>query len=388
MTTTGIAWRRDDDHIMLAEAVGKLASDFGPSYFLDHSRRREPTEGLWKAAGAAGYVGVNLPAEYGGGDMGIAELAVVLEESAAAGAPLMFMVVSSAICGELIAQFGSHVQRQRWLPRLAAGESVLAFAITEPDAGSNTHAISTTARRRGDGWVLNGQKYYITGADVADAMVVVARTGDAGGGRAELSLFIVDSDAAGLTRNPIPVAVTVPERQFQVHFDDVELDAERLIGQPGNGLRQVFAGLNPERIASAAVANGLARYALDRAVAYACTRQVWDVPIGGHQGIAHPLAESFIQVEQARLMTREAAMAVDSGRDAAILSNIAKAAAADAALLAIDRAMQVHGGNGLSEEYGIAEYWSLARFIKTAPVSREMILNHVAEHGLGLPKSY
>lgn len=382
-------WRIDDDERLLREAVADVGRSFGPEYFLRHARAHEHTQALWSAAADAGFVGVNLPEEHGGGGRGIRELAIVAEEFAAVGAPLMMIVVSSAICGAVIARFGDEAQRARWLPGIAGGDTIFAFAITEPDAGSNSHKLSTRAERRGGDWVLNGQKYYITGIDIADYVLVVARTGtDDRTGRGELSLFAVDTDADGLDAREIPVAVSLPERQYQLFFDDVQVSADRLIGTEGDGLRQVFAGLNPERILGAALANGVARYALDRAAQYAGEREVWGVPIGSHQGVAHPLAESFVEVELARMMTTAAANDYDTGVDAAMASNVAKLASADAAITAVDRAMQVHGGNGLSEEYGIAEFWSLARFMKTAPVSREMVLNHVAERALGLPRSY
>lgn len=383
-----VMWRTDPDDQMLRDTVRRIGSDFGPDYFLAKARAHEHTHELWHAAAEAGLVGVNLPEEHGGGGMGVSELAVVAEEFAATGSPLMMIVVSSAICGSVIARFGDPEQRKTWLPAMAAGGSIFAFAITEPDAGSNSHALTTQAKRDGDGWVLRGQKYYITGVDVADHVLVVARTGTDEKGHGELSLFVVDADDPGLRKDPIPVALTLPERQYTLYFDDVHLSEDRLVGQAGDGLRQVFAGLNPERILGAALANGVARYALDRAATYANHRQVWGVPIGSHQGLAHPLAEAFVQVELARHMTSVAAREYDEGMDAGMTSNVAKLAAADAAMLAVDRSMQAHGGNGFAQEYGIAEFWSLARFLKTAPVSREMVLNFVAERGLGLPKSY
>lgn len=382
-------WRITEDERLLRESVASLAAGFGPDYFLAKARAHEHTEELWKAASEGGFVGVNIPEEFGGGGMGISELAVVAEEFAAAGSPLMMIVVSSAICASVITKFGTLDQQQRWLPEMANGESIFAFAITEPDAGSNSHALSTRAERHGDDWVLSGQKYYITGVDVADHILVVARSGtDESTGRARLSLFIVDVDAPGLDKHPIPVALSLPERQYHLFFDGVRVPADRLVGVEGDGLRQVFAGLNPERILGAALANGVARYALDRACRYAREREVWGVPIGSHQAVAHPLAQSFVEVELARLMTAVAAGDYDAGRDPGMAANVAKLAAADAAISAVDRSMQAHGGNGFAEEYGIAEFWSLARFLKTAPVSREMVLNYVAEHALGLPRSY
>jgi len=383
-------FRETAEQTMLRQAVAKIAADYGHDYFLAKAKAGEKTTELWQAVSRAGFVGVNLPAEHGGGGMGISELAIVTEELAAHGCPLLLLMVSPAICGTLLARFGTPAQRERWLPGIASGERKMVFAITEPDAGSNTHRLETVAARNGDGWRLSGRKYYISGVDEADAVLVVGRTGvEEGAGRGRLSLFIVDTDAPGLDRAPIELHVSAPERQFFLFLDDVRVDGDRLLGEEGDGLRQVFHGLNPERIIGAAIGNGIARYALARAAAYAAQRRVWDVPIGAHQGLAHPLAEAKIEVELARLMTQKAAWATDTGTPGAgEAANMAKYAAAEAALHAVDTAIQVHGGNGFALEYGIADLWWIARVLRTAPVSREMILNYVAEHSLRLPRSY
>ncbi|HEV2360729.1 MAG TPA: acyl-CoA dehydrogenase family protein, partial [Acidimicrobiales bacterium] len=282
---------------MLREAVAKVASGFGHEYFHEKAVSGEKAEELWTALGDAGYLGVNVPAEYGGGGMGISELAIVCEEVAAAGCPLLLILVSPAICASVIAKYGSEGLKSLFLPRFATGELKMAFAITEPDAGSNSHKIATTATRDGDEWVLKGTKYYISGMDEAEAVLVVTRSGtDPDTGRASLSLFVVDTDAPGLTSTHIPVEICAPEKQFTVFFDDVRVPADRLVGVADEGLRQVFLGLNPERIMSAAVSNGIGRYALDKAASYARDRRVWDVPIGAHQGLAHPLAKCKVEV--------------------------------------------------------------------------------------------
>ncbi|WP_055751637.1 acyl-CoA dehydrogenase family protein [Frankia sp. AvcI1] len=373
----------------LRETVAAIIKPFGGAYYTERSATRTPTAEAWGALAEAGYLGVNLPERYGGGGGGIVELAAVCEESAAAGCPLLLLLVSAAISGEVIARFGDEGQRERWLPGLADGSHKIVFAITEPGAGSNTHRLATSARRAGDDWLLSGQKYYISGFDEAAAVLVVARTGvDEGTGRARLSLFVVPTRTPGLTAHPLPVAAQLPERQFTLFLDDVRVPADALVGTEGDGLRQVFHGLNPERIAGAALCVGIARYALDRAVAYARDRRVWDQPIGAYQGIAHPLAKARIETSLAALMTRRAAWAHDRGLPAGEPSNTAKYAAAEAALAAVDQAIQTHGGNGMSAEYGLVPLWGLARTLRIAPVSREMILNYVAQHGLGLPRSY
>jgi alkylation response protein AidB-like acyl-CoA dehydrogenase len=378
-----------EEQQLLRQSVGKLASGFGHTYYLEKSRSGQKATELWQACGETGFLGVNLPEQHGGGGQGISELAIVAEELSAAGCPLLLMVVSPAIAGTVITAFGNDEQKQRWLPGLASGESIFAFAITEPDAGSNSHKISVTATKDGDEYKLNGSKYYISGVDEADAILVVTRTGvDESSGRGKLSLFVVPTDSPGLKADHLPVEIVSPEKQFTVFFDDVRVPAANLIGTEGDGLRQVFVGLNPERIMGAANGVGVCRYSLAKAAAYAKDRAVWGAPIGTHQGIAHPLAECKIQADQAALMLQKATWLYDNGHDAAEAANMAKFACAEAALRCLDQAIQTHGGNGLSTEYGLATLWGSTRLFRTAPVSREMILNFVAQHSLGLPKSY
>lgn len=377
-----------DHHAALRESVGKLAGSFGRRYFQDVvARGEQPTE-LWKQLAEAGFLGATMPEEYGGSGGGLADLSIIIEETAAQGCPLLSLVILS-ICAPILAAHGSEKLKKEWLPGLADGTRRMCFAITEPDAGSNTHRITTTARREGDGWSLNGTKYWTSAIDVSDAVMVVARDGEPNSaGRTPLSLFVVSTRAPGITFHPIDAALRSPEKQFTVFFDNVRLAPDSLIGQRGEGLRQVFVGLNPERVCAASVNNGIARFALAKAAEYVSTRKVWSTPIGAHQGLAHPLAESFIAVQGARLLTARAAQLYDLGEDAAEAANMAKFSAAESSLKALDQAIQAHGGNGLSNEYGLADLWFIARLHRTAPVSREMILNHVALHSLGLPKSY
>jgi hypothetical protein len=300
------------------------------------------------------------------------------------------MVVSPAICGTVLARFGTEAQKKRWLPGLADGSRTLAFGITEPDAGSNSHRITTTARRDGGDWILTGRKVFISGVDIAEATLIVGRTEDARSGKLKPCLFLVDRDAPGFERRHIPMELQAPEKQFELVLDDVRLPADALVGDEDAGLLQLFAGLNPERIMTAAFAIGMGRYALGRAVDYARTRQVWRAPIGAHQAIAHPLAQAHIELELARLMTAKAAHLNDAGDDigAGEAANMAKYAAAEAAAKAVDNAIHTLGGNGLSTEYGLAQLLTATRVARIAPVSREMILNYVAHQSLGLPKSY
>jgi alkylation response protein AidB-like acyl-CoA dehydrogenase len=373
------------DHQLIRQSTAAIAARYGHGYYAERAREGGHIAELWADLGQAGLLGVHLPEQYGGGGAGLAELVVVTEELAAHGLPLLIAVISPAICGSILAAHASDEMKASWLPGLADGTRRMAFALTEPDAGSNSHNVSTTARRDGPGWVITGGKYYISAADECEALLLVARDDSVQGG---LSLFVVPTGAPGLTLKPIPTALVSPDRQFTVFLDDVAVGQDALIGAAGQGFRQVFAGLNPERILAAALCNGIGRYAIAKAAEYARQRKVWSQPIGAHQGIAHPLAQAHVGVELARLATARAAELFDSGQDAGEAANIAKLAAADAALAALDQAIQTHGGNGLALEYGLADLWFVTRLMRTAPVSREMVLNYLATHSLGLPPSY
>jgi alkylation response protein AidB-like acyl-CoA dehydrogenase len=374
----------------LRKAVGELGKKYGYDWFNRQARTGGHTTELWLEAGKLGYLGVNLPEAYGGGGGGMADLAIVLEELGAAGCPLLMMVVSPSICGTVIARFGTDEQKEHWLPGLADGTTIMAFAITEPDAGSNSHEITTTARRTEDGWSLSGRKVFISGLDVAKAVLVVGRTEDARTGRLKPALFIVPVDAPGVEFHQIEMDLISPDKQFALFLDDVRLPREALVGAEDAALLQLFAGLNPERIMASAFAIGIARHALGKATAYMKDRQVWKTPIGAHQGLAHPLAQIKIELELARLMMQKAAALYDAGDDLAAgeAANMAKYAAGEVAVRATDQAVQCLGGNGMTTEYGVASLVAAARATRIAPVSREMILNFVAQHSLGLPKSY
>ena len=383
-------FRETDEQKALREAVAELGKRYGHEYTAPRARSREPLTELWQEAGKAGFIGVNLPEEYGGGGAGMYELGIVGEELNAAGCGLLMMVVSPAINGTILTKYGTTEQKREWLPRIASGESIAAFGITEPDAGSNSHNITTTARRDGGDWVLNGRKIYVSGVDVADVVLIVGRMEDARSGRLKPALFLLPTDTPGFEYSAIDMDVPMPDKQFMLFLDDVRLPAEALVGEEDAALAQLFAGLNPERIMAAAGSIGMGRYALDKATAYAREREVWGKPIGTHQGLAHPLAKAKIELQLSKLMMQKAASLYDSGDDmgAGEAANMAKYAAAEASIACVDQAVQTLGGNGLAHEYGLGNLLIGARVARIAPVSREMILNFVAQFSLGLPKSY
>jgi alkylation response protein AidB-like acyl-CoA dehydrogenase len=379
-----------EEQIALRKAVAELGKRYGHDYTAPKARAREPLSELWQEAGKSGFIGLNIPEEYGGGGAGMYELALVGEELNAAGCGLLMMVVSPAINGTIISRFGTDEQKQRWLPGIASGETIMAFGITEPDAGSNSHNITTTAKRDGSDWILNGRKIYVSGVDHADAILIVSRTEDAKTGRLKPALFAFSTDTPGFEYQAIDMDVVMPDKQFLLFMDDVRLPADALVGDEDAALAQLFAGLNPERIMAAAGSVGMGRYALDRAVKYANEREVWGKPIGTHQGLSHPLAKAKVELELAKLMMQKAASLYDSGDDmgAGESANMAKYAGAEAAIACVDQTVQTLGGNGLAHEYGVGSLLIAARVARIAPVSREMILNFVAQFSLGLPKSY
>ncbi|MFA1546011.1 acyl-CoA dehydrogenase family protein [Actinomadura chokoriensis] len=370
----------------LRETVLRTCREFGHEYYVRASDAGDNARELWRALGGIGALGAGIPEEHGGAGAGVEALSVVAESIAEAGLPLMLVALSPAVCATMIDGFGSPAQKAEWLPGLADGSRVLGFAITEPDAGSNTHNIRMRARRDGDSWVLSGQKYYVSHVDNADALLTVARAEDELG-EDELKVFIVPTGAPGLTSSPIKVEILSPERQYSVFYDEVRLDSSALVG-PDAGMAVLYAGLNPERIVSAALLNGIARYAIDVAAAYARERTVWNVPIGAHQAVSHPLARAETALTASRLLTASAARAFDRGETGGVEAAMAKLTASEAASAALDAAMQTLGGNGMSREYGLATLHGLVRLFRIAPVSSEMLLNHVAHKRLSLPRSY
>jgi acyl-CoA dehydrogenase len=380
------------EETLIVEAVRELAA--GPNgrvHWHERALANEFPERLWQALADAGYLGLLVPQEHGGAGLGLREMAVLMETMASEGMALLLMIVSTVMGTIALARHGSEDQKRRYLPGLARGTTRFCFAITEPNAGSNSFRLETLATRDGDGYRIRGQKYFISGVEQAQHVLLVTRTTphrEATDKRAGLSLFIVDTDAPGFGKQVQDTALNETERQWTLFLDDVRVPRSALVGEEGRGHRYLFDLLNPERVAGAAIATGLGKYVLKRAVAYAKDRKVFDVPIGAHQGLAHPMALAATHLELASLMTRKAAHQFDRGEMSGPEANMAKMAAADAGLEACDVAIQAHGGNGFTREYQVITYWPLLRLIKTAPVSREMILNYVAEHVLGLPRSY
>jgi acyl-CoA dehydrogenase len=369
-----------------------VAQKYDRKYWMDCAEKHVFPEALYQQVADDGFVGTMVPEEYGGSGQGMVEMHLFLEGLSNNGIPLLNLVVGAAMSLGFLAKYGSAAQKARFLPDACRGRTRFCFAITEPDAGTNTILTKTIAKRRGNRFALSGQKTFITDADGSDYALVVARTTPHTEVKRKtegFTLFVVDLKAKGVAKQYIPVSIPAPETQWQLFFDEVDLGPEDVVGEIDGGFGILFKSLNPERILVGSICCGLGRYALNRSVGYVKERKVFnDVPIGTYQGLQHPLASARTDVEMASLMTLKAAWIFDQGREAGEFANMAKLAAADAGIKAVDTAIQCHGGNGFTKEYGIFDLYPMVRLLKKAPLNREMILNYIGEHVMGLPRSY
>lgn len=380
-----------DEQRMILEYGNSLAQTYGRAHWLEMADRREFPRAMWEQAGADGFLGLMVDEAYGGAGLGMTEMAYFMEGLGREGIPLLMVVVGPTMVMSLLNTYGTEEQKQCYLPGGCSGKKVYCFAITEPTAGTNTIHTTTVARKDGKGFRLSGQKTFITGADIADYAMVVTRTQpfkEVARKTDGFTLFMVDMKLPGIDIKPINISITAPERQCQIFFDDVTLGGEHVVGEVDQGFKILFDALNPERIVGAAMGIGLGRFALGKAVDYVNERAVFGKPIGSHQGLAHPLAHCRTEIEMATLMTYKAAWAFDQELPAGEYANMAKYYAAEAAIHAIDQAVQCFGGNGFTRDFGIYDTYPLARLLRTAPISKEMILNYIGEKVMGLPRSY
>jgi acyl-CoA dehydrogenase len=379
---------------MIRETAREIASDYDDEYFLEVSEDRDPTE-FWNDCAEAGFLGAAIPQEYGGEGMGFWELSAIVEELCAngcLGAEMLF-VVNVCFGGITLTENGSEAQKEEWLPGICDGDVNFAMALTEPDAGHNAPNMDTFAEEDGDEYVIDGTKQWISGVDVADQMLLVARTSpkDDSAKMQGVTLFLADPRDPNIEMRELDVGIPTPEKQFELSIDGYRAHEDDIIGTKGMGLYQLFDTVNPERLLGASGAIGVGKCAIERAVDYANEREVFDQPIGAHQGVQHPIADSWAKLQSAGLLTRKAAWMVDNEPDpkkTAEVSNMAKLRATEVGHEATDVALQTHGGNGFSREYTVIEMWKGSRLGKVAPGSTEMMRNHVAEHTLGLPRSY
>jgi acyl-CoA dehydrogenase len=382
-----------EEHQLIRDAVRKACSDFPDEYWARLDKTHEFPWDFYNAMAEAGWVGIAIPEEYGGSGRGVTEASIVLEEVAASGAAMNGCTsLHLSIFGmEPVVRYGSDDIRQKYLPRVASGEMHVAFGVTEPDAGTNTTAITTSARREGDHYLVRGRKIWTTKALIAERVLLLVRTTPkeelekkTGG----LTLLLAELQRPEVTISPIDKVGRNAVATCEVVYDDLPVQVTDRVGEEGKGFQYLLAGLNAERILVASEAVGIGRVALRRAVDYANERVVFDRPIGKNQGVSFPLGEAKMRLDAAELMVRKASWMLDNGMPCGAEANMAKWLAAEAAFQTADQAMQTHGGFGYASEYHVERYWREARLMRIAPISQEMVLNYVTEHVLELPRSY
>jgi acyl-CoA dehydrogenase len=377
----------------IREAVAKICTRFDADYWLARDEDGVFPHDFHAALAEAGWLGIAMPPEYGGAGLGITEAALMMQTIAESGAAMSgASAVHMNIFGlNPVVVFGSEEQKQRHLPPLIAGRDKACFAVTEPDAGLDTTRLKTRAVRDGDVYVVNGQKIWISTAQVSNKMLLLARTTplDEVRKRTEgLTLFYTDVDRAHVEARVIPKMGRHAVDSNQVFIDGLRVPVADRIGEEGKGFSYLLHGLNPERILIAAEAVGIGRAALARAAEYAKERVVFDRPIGQNQGIQHPLAKAWVELEAAELLVTKAAWLYDQGQPCGTAANAAKYFAAEAGFHACETAVMCHGGMGYAREYHVERYFREAMIPRLVPVSRELILSFIAEKALGLPKSY
>lgn len=386
-------FQESEEQGLIRASIRKLCSEFPDSYWEQHDREEVFPGEFFDKVAAAGWIGIAMPERYGGSGRGIQEAAIVLEEVAASGAAMNgATALHLSIFGmHPIVKHGSEALRERYLPAVARGEMHVAFGVTEPDAGSDTTAITTAARRDGDHYVVRGRKVWTTKALESERVLLLVRTTPKDQVKRKtdgLTLLFAELQKPEVSISPIPKLGRNAVRTCEVVYDDLRVAVTDRVGEEGEGFRYLLDGLNAERILIAAEALGIGRAALRRAVNYANERVVFGRPIGKNQGIAFPLAEARTRLDAAELMIRKAAWLLDTNAPCGTEANMAKWLAAEAGFFAADAALQTHGGFGYAREYHVERYWREARLMKLAPISQEMILNYISEHVLHLPRSY
>jgi acyl-CoA dehydrogenase len=382
-----------EEQQLIRTEVASLARKFDWSYWRELDSTGEYPHAFFHEMAAAGWVGAAIPEAYGGGGLGITEASLILGEICASGAgtsgasPIHF----SMFPPQPIIKYGSEEMKRRYLPKIASGEMKMAFSVTEPNAGTDTPHIETTAVRDGDEWVINGRKVWSSNAQNADRMLLLTRTTPiekASRRTKGMTLFFSDIDRDAIQMRLIHKMGRHAVDSNELFIDDFRVPLTDMVGEEGEGFYHLLDGLNPERIVIAAEAVGIGKAALNKAVQYAKDRTVFGRPIGKNQGIQFPLAEAYARLEAAELMVLKAAWLFDNGQPCGAEANMAKLLAADAACDAVDHAVQTHGGFGYAQEFDVERLYREIRLYKIAPVSQQMVLNYLGEHVLGLPRSY
>lgn len=375
----------------IADFVERLAKDFDRDYWCKKAETEEFPQEMWDVVAENGYFGMVVPEEYDGFNMKYADAAVFLEELGRHGLATLHYV--GMFMDSILIGHGSDALKKKFFPKLCSGD-LFSFAITEPNAGTNTFKMTTVAEKDGDFYRVNGQKLFITGGDESKYMVLVLRTtayDKVENKRDGISIFVLDSHSKGITYHRQDVEIFAPEKQYTVFFDDVMIPAENLVGEVDKGFSYLFDGLNVERTMIAAYSCGLGKFALQKGVDYANERVLFDKPIGAYQSIQHPLTRAFIGLNFASLAIQTAANALDEHKDKKFIglyANMAKLTASEQAFNACDAAIQALGGYGLTREYHVINISNMVRAMRVAPINNEMILNFIGETYLKMPKSY
>ncbi len=382
-----------DDQHAIRSAVAAVCADYPDEYWLRKDREGGFPEDFYSAMAAAGWLGIAMPTEYGGAGLGISEAAIMMEAVSGSGAGLSgASAIHMNVFGlHPVVVHGNEEQKRRWLPPIINGQNKACFGVTEPNTGLNTLALKTMAVRKGDKYVVHGQKVWISTAQVAHKILLLARTTpleDVKSKAQGLSLFYTDLDRSKIEVREIEKLGRKAVDSNQLFIDGLEIPVEDRIGEEGRGFEYILHGLNPERVLLAAEATGLGRVALQRAAKYAGERVVFDRPIGKNQGIQHPLAERWVDLEAGTLLYQRAAWLYDQGRSCGAEANAAKFFCAEAGFRACETAVLTHGGMGYAKEYHVERYFREAMLPRIAPISPQLILSFIAEKVLGLPKSY
>ena len=382
-----------EDQVSISNAIQEVCNDFNDDYWLRKDREGGFPEDFYRAIAKAGWLGIAMPVEYGGSGLGIAEACLMMETVSSSGAGLSgASAIHMNVFGlHPVVMHGSDEQKRRWLPPIINGDAKACFGVTEPNTGLNTLKLKTMAVRKGDRYIVNGQKIWISTAQVAHKILLLARTTpieEVTSPTHGLSLFYTDLDRTKIEVREIEKLGRKAVDSNQLFIDGLEIPVEDRIGEEGRGFEYILHGLNPERVLLAAEATGLGRVALKRAAKYAGERIVFDRPIGKNQGIQHPLAERWVELEAGTLLYQRAAWLYDQGRPCGAEANAAKFFCAEAGFRACETAVLTHGGMGYAKEYHVERYFRESMLPRIAPVSPQLILSFIAEKVLQLPKSY
>lgn len=378
---------------MIESTATEIAETYGPAYWREKEADGEFAQDYWDELAEAGFHGLLVPEEYDGAGMGMQEMALAMETLSAEGtgmAGTWYLVLTGGMAAAGITQYGTKSQKERYLPDIAAGDRNFSIGITEPEAGTNTLNVATSAEKNGDEYVLNGQKAWITFSDIADNMILVTRTTPRNAverGTDGISLFVIDMDDPGIDVEPIPKHAINYSNSCEVFLDDVRVPAENLLGERGDGWSVLVDMLNPERIGFAAAAVGIGKLAATKAIEYANDREVFDQPIGSHQAVSFPITKAWANMETASLMRQKAAWKYDTDEKTAYDANVAKAVSVEAGIEAVKQSMQAFGGWGYAKEYDVERWWREINLIRLAPVTQQMAYNYIAKE-IGFPKSY